>query len=391
MSLRSRIVAGFILGALSVAPASAADPKSIDDSFRQVEQMSRLERDRLQRNLSEFNKLSPEQKAHYRDLHQKLEENKTTGGSLSSLLQEYSAWLTTLTPSQRDDLNRETDPARKLALVRRFKEEQEYRPEPTPPGPNEEPIADLRRMRQRMVPFAGPLLTRNELNAMMQIIAKDSNLDFEKAENESALRQYRDLIKSSIENTPGGPREWPSPGLQLKMEQAIERQDIRRMLNSKQDMKREYLVRLLMGSIVNQGFEEMKSTLPSEADLQKVLETLEQGQREEITRLPREEARRRLAMVYYKNRGDDSGRKLGEFQRQMQQMFELLGIPQRVPGPPGEGPRPGFGPGPFSPGQFGPRDGMPDRPEGGRPEGGRGGEPRNKGNGQDRPKRNSDE
>ena len=126
MSPRSRISVVFALCLSWSASGWAADPKPSGDGFRQVEQMSDLERGRLQRNLAEFKQLTPEQQAPYRDLYLKLEENKTTGGSLSSLLQEYSAWLTTLTPSQRDDLNKETEPVKKLALVRQFKSDQHF-------------------------------------------------------------------------------------------------------------------------------------------------------------------------------------------------------------------------------------------------------------------------
>lgn len=370
----------FVLGIWAVS-AQGADPKPLSDGFRQVEKMSQLERDRLQRNLAEFQKLTAEQQAHYRDLHQKLEENKSTGGSLSSLLQEYSAWLTTLTPSQRDDLNKESDPAKKLALVRRFKEQQEYRPEPTPPGPHDEPMVELRNMR-RFLPFVGPLLSRSELAAVMQVIAKDAGLDREKPDNESAIKQYRELLKTSIENAPDGPRNWPSSGLQQKIEQAIERQDLRRLLNSRPEMKREMLVRLLLGSVMSLAFDEMRSSLPNESDLQKVLESLERDERDEITRLPRDEANKRLAMIYFKNKGDDTPRKLDEFQRQMRQLFEWLGIPQRPPLPPGgDGPRPRFGPG-----SFGPGDGRPEGPDGGRP-----GDRRNQNGDQDRPRRKDEE
>lgn len=360
----------------------AADPKPVSDGFQQVEKMSQLERDRLQRNLAEFQKLTAEQQAHYRDLHVKLEENKATGGSLSSLLQEYSAWLTTLTPNQRDDLNRETDPAKKLALVRRFKEEQEYRPEPTPNDTSEEPIADMRRMRQGWGPLGGPLLSRSELAAVMQVIAKDAGRDREKPGDESVMKYYRELLKTSIESTPGGPRDWPSPNLQQKIEQAIERQDLRRQLNFRPEMKREMLAKLLLGSVMNLAFEELRSSLPNDTDLQKVLESLERDQRDEITRLPREEGNRRLMMIYFKNKGDESPKRLNEFHRQMQQLFELLGVPQRPPGPPGgDGPRQGFGPGPG-----GPRDRRPEGPDGGRP-----GDRFREENGQDRPRRKDGE
>ena len=119
-----------VVGKPPAAKVSATNP--LDDRYRQVEKLSELERDRLQRNIVEFRQLSPDQQAHYRDLHQKLEADKTSGGKLSNLLSEYTAWLTTLTPSQRDELSQELDPARKVAIVTRFKREQDARYEAAP-------------------------------------------------------------------------------------------------------------------------------------------------------------------------------------------------------------------------------------------------------------------
>lgn len=380
MSPRSRIL---VLCTLCLSwPASgwAADPKPLGDGIRQIEQMSELERNRLQRNLAEFKHLTPEQQAHYRELHLKLEENKATGGSLSSLLQEYSAWLTTLTPNQRDDLNKETEPAKKLALVRQFKEEQEYRPEPTPNEPHEIPLGDLRGISKRW-PFGGPVLSRSELAAVMKVIAKDAGPDREKPDNEPLPKYYRELIKASIEGTPGTPRDWPSPDLQRNIEQALDRSELRNVINRRPDLKREMLIRVILGSVKDLAIEEVKPSFPSEPDLQKVLESLDREQRDQITRLPREESHRRLVMLYYKDKGDDVPKRLNDFMRQMEQLSTDLGIPMpvRPQQPGGNGPRPGgFGPGPF-----GPRDRRPEGPEGGRP-----GDPPRRGNGQDKPRRN---
>ena len=380
-SLRSpRLRVGLVCVMFFVSPCvvRAADPKPISDGFQQVEKMSDLERGRVQRNLAEFQKLTAEQQAHYRDLHVKLEENKTTGGSLSSLLQEYSAWLTTLTPSQRDDLNKETVPAKKLALVRQFKEAQEYRPEPTPNEPHDAPLADLRNIRQRMMPFGGPLLSRPELAAVMKVIAKDAGLDSEKTDNGSAPKYYRELLKGSIEKTPGDPRDWPSPDLQRKIEQAVDRSDLRSLINRRPETKREMLIRVLLGSISNLAFEELKPSFPTEQDKQKVLESLDREERERITRMPREEGDRQLAMLHFKSRGDDVPKRMNEFLRQMQQLSTELGVPIRPPLPPGgDGPRPG---------PFPARDGMSEGPEGGRP-----GDRFRKGSGPDRPRRNENE
>ncbi len=379
MFARSR---GFVLCSiclLSSGTGWATDAKTLDDRFRQVEKMSQLERERLQRNLTEFKKLTPDQQDYYRDLHHKVEQST---GHLSNLLQEYSAWLTTLTPGQRDELNRETNPAKKLDLVRQFKEQQEYRPEPTPNEPHEPPLGDMRSFRQRM-PWGGLVLPPPELAAVMKVIAKDAGQDREKPNREPLPKYYRELIKASIEKTPGGPRDWPSPDLQRDIELALNRSELRNIVNRRPEMKREMLIRVILGSISNLLFEELKPSFPSEADLQKAFESLDREQQEAITRMPREEGNRQLTMLHFKSRGDDVPKRINELMRQMEQISTELGIPLRPPQPPGgNGPRPGgFGPGPFAP-----RDRMPEGPESGRP----GDQPR-RGNGQDKPRRKENE
>ncbi|MBC8112795.1 MAG: hypothetical protein H7062_00290 [Candidatus Saccharimonas sp.] len=371
---RSRWLALWSICLLWPCAGWAADAKTLDERFRQVEKMSQLERDRLQRNLTEFKKLTPEQQTHYRDLHDKVEQST---GHLSSLLQEYSAWLTTLTPSQRDELSKETDPAKKLALVRQFKEEQEYRTEPSPNEPHETPLPDMRGIRQR-IPFGAPVLPPPELAAVMKVIAKDAGLDREKPNKEPLPKYYRELIKASIDKTPGGPRDWPSPDLQRDIEQALNRSDFRNMVNRRPEMKREMMIRVILGSISNLLFEELKSSFPSEQDFEKVFESLDREQQEAINRMPREERHRHLTTLHFKSRGDNAPLQIQEFRRHIDRLLNELGLPPFQPPPfGGDGSRPG-------PGLGGPRRPQEGRPFG--PEGGRPGDPPRGRNDQERPR-----
>lgn len=84
-----------------------------------------IERDRLNRNIAEFRKLSDAEKEHFRKLHRELKADAASGGNLATLLQTYSVWVQTLTPTQRDELQKESNLSHRFALVRKFKEEQE--------------------------------------------------------------------------------------------------------------------------------------------------------------------------------------------------------------------------------------------------------------------------
>ena len=338
----------------------AADPKPLSDGFRQIEQMSNLERGRLQRNLAEFKQLTPERQAHYRDLHLKLEESKTTGSSLSSLLQEYSAWLTTLTPSQRDDLNKEAEPAKKLALVRQFKSDQEYRPGASPVEPHEAPVVDAPMIRHLMLRF-GPPLKGIELAAVMNVISKDLyGVDQKKPEGESPLKYYRELLKSSIEKSPEGPRNWPSADLQQKLELVP---GVKEHLKKRPEGGRVALIRLIVGSLMKQAFEEFKP--PSDQDRLDVFNKLSPETQAEINKLRREDARGHLDQRFYKERGDQAPQRMHDFHQFIFQLVADLGLPP-IHQPPfgGEGVRNGAGSG----GQRRPPDGRHLFPEDGRPE-----------------------
>jgi hypothetical protein len=369
MSLRSRWLALCSICFFCPGSGWAADAKTLEERFRQVEQMSQLEREHLQRNLAEFKKLTPEQQAHYRDLHSKVEQST---GHLSNLLQEYSAWLTTLTPSQRDELNQASDPAQKLALVRQFKLAQEYRSEPSPADVSEPPTVVFQQMNRRF----GPTLKEPELTDVMKVLSKDVHgVEQKKPEGESTLKYYRELLKNSIEKSPDGPHNWPSADLQKQLEQVP---GVKEHLRKRADGGRVALVRLIVHSLMNVAIEEIKPTFPSDQDRFDLFNTLSPDQQAEFNRLHPEERRRLLDGMYYSRRNDGTPQRMKEFRGQIDQLFGLLGLPPLQPPPfAGDGFRPGAGPG----GPRRPPDGRPFDPDGGRP-----GEPPRGRNDQERPR-----
>lgn len=343
------------------ATGGAADATTLDERFRQVEKMSDLERKRLQRNLDEFKKLSPEQQAQYRDLHNKVEQSTN---HLSSLLQEYSAWLTTLTPSQRDELNRATDNSQKLALIRQFKQAQEYRPETSSADVPEGPSADLPKVRQHMM-GRGAILKGAELAAVMDAISTEVYGSVKKKPaGESTVKFYFDLLKKSIDLAPEGSqgsRSWPSTDLQKTLEKLP---GLKEQLKGRPDGGRVALIRLIVGSLGNLAFEEFKPPMPNDQDRLDVFNKLPPETQAEINKLHPEDSRQRLNRMYFMQRNDKSPEKIQEVRSHIDQFLKELGMPPLQPPPfGGEGFRPGAGPG----GPRRPQDGRPFGPDGGRP------------------------
>jgi hypothetical protein len=330
---------------------SKPDAKTLRERHEQVVKMSQVERDHLQRNLAEFQQMSPEKRDHYRQLNEQLEANKKDGGQLSSLLQTYSAWLQTLTPSQREALRQETDSARKLALVQKFKDEQYSRIETFAADP-EAPAGRH--------PFGLKLLSVPDLHAVTKILLAELPAgDQEKLGNFQKPEEYLEILKRSIHHAEGGPREWPPASLQEEILNALPVQT-RNMIKRNPNNQRERLVGYLFMSVMHLG-EESRPRFPKENDLKQFLDEIDAKQRAMLEQLPPEEMKGELIHRYFERQE----RRMQELRSALGRMRMEVGLPA-APFP-GNFPRPGdrggpddrMGPDRFGPGRDNPR---PDRP-----------------------------
>ncbi len=335
--------------------AKSLDAKTLSERQAQIVKMSQVERDHLQRNLAAFQQMSPEKRDQYRQLNAELEENKRTGGPLSSLLQTYSAWLQTLTPSQREALRLETDSAKKLALVQKFKDEQYSRME-TFAGDPEVPVG-----RQL---FGLKLLAPSELNNVMKILVAELP-----AEDQAKLgkvhrpEQYPEILNRSVHRAADGPRTWPSGALQENILNALPAQ-VRTVVKRNPNGQRERIAGFLFMSVIFLA-EESRPKFPKDGDLKQFLSEMDAKQRSMLEQLPPEEMKGELIHRYF----EQHERRLQELRSGLGRLKAEVGLP--APPFPGNFPRPGdrgagdrgpddrMGPDRFGPGRDNPR---PERP-----------------------------
>ncbi len=339
----------------SKVDAKTPDAKTLSERHEQVVKMSQVERDHLQRNLAAFQQMSPEKRDQYRQLNAELEENKKTGGPLSSLLQTYSAWLQTLTPNQREALKQETDSVKKLALVQKFKDEQYSRME-TFAGDPEVPVG-----RQL---FGLKLLAPSELNNVMKIVVAELPAE-EQAKLGKVHRpeQYLDILNRSVHHAAGGPRTWPSGALQENILNALPAQ-VRTVIKRNPNGQRERMAGFLFMSVIFLA-EESRPKFPKDGDLKQFLSEMDIKQRSLLEQLPPEEMKGELIHRYF----EQHERRLQELRSGLGRLKAEVGLP--TPPFPGNFPRPGdrgpgdrgpddrMGPDRFGPGRDGPR---PERP-----------------------------
>lgn len=133
MKLNSAVLwlAGATVLAIAVAPLLASrgvDSSVLAQSERRIASMTQPQRDRLERNFSEYRELTPQQREHYRQLHRALEADRTDNhGRIVRVMEDYYVWIKTLPAYQREQLRKTTDPDARLALVQKYLDQQQER------------------------------------------------------------------------------------------------------------------------------------------------------------------------------------------------------------------------------------------------------------------------
>ncbi len=181
----------FFLALLAVAAVGVAvmpfllgaeDPQ-LERRRQQIAAMTQPERERLQRNFVQFAKLSEADRAHFRDLHAKLEADRASQqGRAVATLETYSQWLQTIPPYERDALQQERDAAAKLTLVRKVLDRQQ------------EERVELRigsTMETRLGPI--PTLSEEDLQSMLAVIQEAAEPVLHNTSLEKELEGYKGL------------------------------------------------------------------------------------------------------------------------------------------------------------------------------------------------------
>ncbi len=113
-------MAVMVFGLMMTSAIGDEPPADKESRRREIEQMNEVDRNRLQRNFELFQELTPTERDKVRQIHTTVEQDE----SLKAVMEAYYDWLSTLSPVQREQLRRETDPAARVELIRQFKDEQ---------------------------------------------------------------------------------------------------------------------------------------------------------------------------------------------------------------------------------------------------------------------------
>lgn len=326
------------------AGATSAD---LRQRGKEVESMTAVERERLQRNWQQFQSLPEDRKQHFRQLYEQLEADRKSGGSqLNHTMQEYEKWLHTLSPGQRADLRQAKTAREKLDLVRRFKSVQDQRGESQAlSDPRAEQEFDPRPWRNlRMI--AQPL-TQDELNKVMDALAEslppnERNSIDQLDPKKDRWHRYRRIIQSSAAQA-GGLQDWPDREQQAEMLAALAKSERAERLKAikEEEQRRRRFVAVILCSFAADVQGELAAFHPKAEDHERLFEELDNTSREDLMQLNPEQVPDALMRRYYQRL--QSSPEFQDFVKNQQQFKEFLirlkneagmGGPPRPPGPP---------------------------------------------------------
>lgn len=316
MSCRNLVIAFVALWLIAGPRVWALDQKTTKSRLDQIKNMTPIERDRVDRNAEAFRAMSPEQRHHYRELHEKLAEDRRNGGGLSDLLDAYTQWLSTLTPVQRDQLQAEKEPGKKQILVRQMIEDRErqqreaveaHTKESKERTATSEDAANSESSHARPSIFPNLIrLEKKDLEAIVRAVADDLPADQRPADLEKlSVFQYPSVIEKSIASK-RNTDEWPDDDLLKKMEQSLQGLKIGTVFHELGQLGsrgKEIAATVVLREIVLKAYASVNK--PTENDRKQAYENLRPGEKKRYDGLKSEKGQRDFLNDRFLEQADD--------------------------------------------------------------------------------------
>jgi DNA-binding MarR family transcriptional regulator len=310
----------FLLIFLTPLQFVAADQATVDAQINRLKSMSIVERERLNRNIENFQSLSDSEKQHYREMHRELADDARLNGGLSTLLRTYSVWLQTLTPSQRDDLEKEPVVAKRLALIRQFKEENERShetPSSTSDVHHEENISPT-----QPKGFGGLEMKPKDINAVMKILVDGLSKEMTRPEFTSpGLNEYLPIINASVQESGNDYREWPNEKLLTTVIGAVSKENQGTMLKS--GSRRDAFVRSLLLGVFVQARSQVP--FPTDDDKWRIVMALNEEEKKKVLSSPKAQREEFLKQKFADESGEAAKTARKNFVNMRRQVIELFG------------------------------------------------------------------
>jgi hypothetical protein len=308
---------------------------------RQIQEMTAAERRRLELNFQTYRQLSDSERENYDKLHRMVEDDP----SLRELMYVYAEWLKTLSPWEREELRKETDPAARVELVRQFKEEQERKH-------LEQGIESPGSMEAGPGRFSrfGRHLDAADLAAVFEVLEASLPPDLiESFKPHDGLARYVAVLDAHLGRQRPGRFPLFSDELTEQMIAAIADESLQEQLtrSSNIERRRNELRTLISRSLWVVWWAEFEKRKPSDDQIYEFYAQLPPRERADYTSLPPDEAKRKLMGHYMRAQQEESGR-ANDFEK-FRRVLRGVSPPRSFPRGPGRssskgGSRSGSGP-----------------------------------------------
>lgn len=298
-----------------------------DENLKRVGEMTPAERQRLEENYRAFQKLPPDEQARLRRLQADIERDP----ELKAALKEYEAWADALSPGQRFELRRISDPRDRMNFVDEFRNSPERvrsgeppmpdprSNEPRPPngGPPQVGRGDRMRLMENLLgrnfPFGDRLGSSVlEMTAIIQVLEQqlsdDKRRELDKLDKLDAFSRKVRIVRLTLEQHPLGPPHirifgGPDSSTFDKMVSAVsEDSPIKQILKSRPnpDAQRAALLMALIRGLGHEMQRTIEDHLPNPEAILRYADSLPQTERQRLNQLPREDRFLELQQRYLK-------------------------------------------------------------------------------------------
>ena len=267
------------VGSLPFLTGADRGSAQYEQDRKQIAAMSATQRAQFEQNFTEFSGMSPAQRLKLVAFHRELENDPALRQTLAS----YQKWLQTLSPWERDELRKETDLAKRMSLVRKFK------------GSS-----------------ALEGLNADDLAAVMQVIEKSATYNTDERKKLSTSEppaRYLVILSKALPSRSRRPgARWPASSRMPKIIDAISDDKLRERLDGidDDDDKRRALGLAILAGLERQFSILREQNKPSQQELDKFFVQLEGSERDRLMQMSPRDMKRRLELRFLFKQKPDS-------------------------------------------------------------------------------------
>lgn len=278
----------------AMARGDALTPEARELRRKEIAGKSESERARLQRNFKAFRELPQAEQDWLRQFARELKDDDRGEGKLRGVMNEYHDWLSTLTPGQRDDLRKESDPARREKRVRDLLKKQQDLADATGAkagvnAPRRFSLEDLDAVMSIFEQAIRPLLSPEEI---------------EQLKKKHGVARHTFILDQAFRPRPGtGPMagavaRWWSDKVLDAMTDAIANPAQQHQVRNNREGPRIVILRLLVAAIRAEYESEYEKIKPDQETLERSFVQLSSEEQDEIMRLPFDQQQKKLFDIY---------------------------------------------------------------------------------------------